>query len=41
MNQNRKMKNIVLKTIKSMEKSSELIQTSTRFIHECNNLYTR
>lgn len=40
-NKNRKIKNIVLKTIESMKKSSLLIQNSTNFIRECNNLYSR
>jgi len=39
--QNIIIKNKLLKTIKSMEKISVLIQNSNNFIRECNNLHTR
>lgn len=37
--QNRTIKKTVLKTIKSMEKTSLLVQKTTHFILECNNLH--
>ncbi|CAH1732545.1 unnamed protein product [Aphis gossypii] len=37
--QNRTIKNTVMKTIQSMEKLSLLIQKSTHFLQECNNLH--
>lgn len=39
--QNRTIKNIIVKTIQSMEKLSLLIQKSTHFLQECNNLHNR
>jgi len=39
--QNRTIKNTIMKTIQSMEKLSLLIQKSTHFLQECNNLHTR
>ncbi|VVC36528.1 Hypothetical protein CINCED_3A022662 [Cinara cedri] len=37
--QSRKIKNIVIKTIKSMEKSSLLIQKMYKFLSDCDKLY--
>ncbi|XP_060844643.1 uncharacterized protein LOC132924379 [Rhopalosiphum padi] len=37
--QNRTIKNTIMKTIQSMEKLSLLIQKSTHFLQECNNLH--
>lgn len=37
--QNRTIKKTVLNTIKSMEKTSLLVQKTTHFISECNNLH--
>ncbi|XP_015370720.1 PREDICTED: uncharacterized protein LOC107166531 [Diuraphis noxia] len=39
LNQSRTIKNTVMKTIQSMEKLSLLIQKSTHFLQECNNLH--
>lgn len=35
----RSIKKTLLTTIKAMEKSSLLVQKTTHFLHECNNLH--